>query len=166
MQAAVGLLQAQELLIVSAYDAGGRGAMPPRPFFMSGFRGRAVPEKEPARDRFFRASATGGGKNGPASRCGASSFPGSFRQREGLHAFFPLAALSFTGEKSGGEFFVCGGRAEVCGLRGVTAGRAVYPRPARHAPVRLAGSCMTSHGVPCATMVPPFSPPPGPMSTT
>ncbi len=41
----------------------------------------------------------------------------------------------------------------------------VFRRPARQAPVRLEGTCVISHGVPVATMVPPSLPPPGPMST-
>ena len=41
----------------------------------------------------------------------------------------------------------------------------VFRRPARQAPVRLEGTCVISHGVPAATMVPPSLPPPGPMST-
>lgn len=41
----------------------------------------------------------------------------------------------------------------------------VFRRLARQAPVRLEGTCVISHGVPVATMVPPSLPPPGPMST-
>ncbi|MNO85974.1 hypothetical protein D3C76_773600 [compost metagenome] len=51
--------------------------------------------------------------------------------------------------------------------RGVRlAGTAIFLRPDRYLPVSESGCAMTSSGVPSATIWPPCTPAPGPMSTT
>ncbi|MNR01831.1 hypothetical protein D3C85_1176530 [compost metagenome] len=52
-------------------------------------------------------------------------------------------------------------------LRGVRlAGTSIFTRPDRYLPVSESGCAMTSAGVPSATICPPCTPAPGPMSTT
>ncbi|MNN52193.1 hypothetical protein D3C81_1668770 [compost metagenome] len=51
--------------------------------------------------------------------------------------------------------------------RGVrAAGTAIFLRPERYLPVTESGWLITSSGVPSATICPPCTPAPGPMSTT
>ncbi|MCY1437466.1 hypothetical protein D9M71_536290 [compost metagenome] len=51
--------------------------------------------------------------------------------------------------------------------RGVrSAGTAIFLRPERYLPVTESGWFITSSGVPSATICPPCTPAPGPMSTT
>ncbi|MNI53983.1 hypothetical protein D3C73_1088460 [compost metagenome] len=52
-------------------------------------------------------------------------------------------------------------------LRGVRlAGTSIFTRPDRYLPVSESGWAITSFGVPSATMLPPCTPAPGPISTT